>query len=255
MSALLSFADVGVALGKTPVVEGVSFEVRVGDVVALLGANGAGKTTLLRAGLGFVRASTGSIALGGDDPHALSPRVRARRAAYLPQKPAAVWPIAVESIVALGRFAHGAAPERLGGADRAAVDAALEACGLTHLRARRIDAISGGERMRAHLARTLAQGAPLMLLDEPTASLDPAQAIGVSDIVRAHASRGGAVVFSTHDIALAARTASRVIVLKNGRVIADGAPDAALSREAIGAAYGRNGALVRIGDGVAAAFD
>src|SRR5690606_33492329 len=125
----------------------------------------------------------GAITLGGDDPRPLSARQRALRAAYLPQRPQSIWPVSVEALVALGRFAHGAAPDRLSPRDQTAVDAAMEACALGPLRKRGMDQISGGEKARAHLARTLAQQAPLLLLDEPTAGLDPAQALGVAAIL------------------------------------------------------------------------
>ena len=139
MSGLLALSNVSVALGKTLAAHGVSLDVARGDIVALLGPNGAGKTTLVRAALGFVVPSAGSVRLVGDDPRWLSPRERALRAAYLPQRPLAVWPVSVENLVALGRFAYGASPDRLSARDQACVDAALEACALSHLRARRMD--------------------------------------------------------------------------------------------------------------------
>lgn len=254
MSALLQIADVSVSLGGRSVLAGVSLSLKQGDVVALLGANGAGKTSLLRAALGLAKVSAGSATLGAADPAHLSPRQRALRAAYLPQRPQAIWPVSVEKLVALGRYAHGAAPDRLGARDQSAVDSALDACALASLRSRRMDEISGGEKARAHLARALAQQAPLLLLDEPTAGLDPAQALGVADIMRAHAGTG-AVLFSTHDVALAARVAQRVVLLKEGRVIAEGQPLDALTPDALAQAYGRGGRLERLGDSVAALFE
>lgn len=254
MSALLSLKGVSASLGAVRALDDVSLEVGAGEIIALLGPNGAGKTTLLRGALGLI-AVQGEFALGGARPDMLSARDRALRAAYLPQRPQSIWPIRVEALVALGRFAHGAAPDRLAPVDQAAVDAAIEACSLSILRHRRMDELSGGEKARAHLARAIAQHAPLLLLDEPTAGLDPAQAIGVADIVRAHAANGGAVVFSTHDIALAASTAHRVVLLKSGAVVAEGAPQAALTPAALEAAYGRKARLERIGESYAAIFE
>ncbi len=253
MSALVSLAKASIALGSRTVVTGVSLSVAAGEIVALLGPNGAGKTSLLRAALGLVPLSDGEVLLGADDPRALSPRSRALCAAYLPQRPQSIWPISVEHLVALGRYAYGAAPDRLAPDDQAAVDEAIEACALEGLRRRRMDEISGGEKARAHLARALAQHAPLLLLDEPTAGLDPAQALAVADIMRGHTARG-AVVFSTHDVGLAARTAHRVLLLREGRIVAEGAPEAALTLEALEAAYGRKGRLDRLGDALAATF-
>jgi iron complex transport system ATP-binding protein len=252
MSALLSLDNVTVTLGARRVVEGASLSVNAGQVVALLGPNGAGKTSLMRAALGLI-ACEGAIHLSGADPRALDARQRALRAAYLPQRPQAIWPVSVEALVALGRYAHGGAPERLGPRDQAAVDAALEACALTPMRARRTDEISGGEKARAHLARALAQQAPLIVLDEPTAGLDPAQALAVANILRGHAGRGAAL-FSTHDVALAARTANIVLLLRDGRVIAQGPPLDALTPAALAATYGREGRLERVDDEIVAIF-
>lgn len=254
MSALLSLKGVSASLGAVRALNDMSLEVSAGEIIALLGPNGAGKTTLLRGALGLI-AVQGEITLGGARPDTLAARDRALRAAYLPQRPQSIWPIKVEALVALGRFAHGAAPDRLAPVDQAAVDAAIEACGLSALRHRRMDELSGGEKARAHLARAIAQHAPLLLLDEPTAGLDPAQALGVADIVRAHASTGGAVVFSTHDIALAASTAHRVVLLRSGAAVAEGAPQAALTPAALEAAYGRKARLERIGESYAAIFE
>jgi iron complex transport system ATP-binding protein len=255
MSALLKLTAATVLLGGRPVLDTISLSISRGEIVALLGPNGAGKTTLLRAALGLVDVEFGTARLGDKDAVLLSARDRALRAAYLPQRPQSIWPISVEALVALGRFAHGAAPDRLGPRDQAAVDAAIEACGLTALRARRMDEISGGEKARAHLARALAQHAPLLVLDEPTAGLDPAQALAAADIIRAHANNEGAVLFSTHDITLAAGVAHRVILLSEGRVLADGAPEAALTPEALETAYGRKARLERIGETLVAIFE
>ncbi len=254
MSDLLSLTNASVTLGKTSALDDVSLRVGGGELVALLGPNGAGKTSLMRAALGLVPLASGAALLGGEDSRKLSARARALRAAYLPQRPQSIWPISVEALVALGRFAHGAAPDRLAPGDQAVVDAAIDACALAPLRARRMDEISGGEKARAHLARALAQRAPLLLLDEPTAGLDPAQALGVGDVLRAHAAGGGAAVFSTHDVALAAQVAHRVVLMRDGRIIADGAPLDALTPDALRAAYGRDGKLERIDGVIAATF-
>lgn len=252
--SVLALNGVGVTLGRQRVLEAISLRVGAGEIVALLGPNGAGKTSLLRAALGLL-ACEGEVDLAGADPRGLSARQRALRVAYLPQRPQTIWPISVEALVALGRFAHGAAPDRLGERDQAAVDAALEACALQQLRRRRMDRISGGEKARAHLARALAQGAPLLVLDEPTASLDPGQTLGIADILRRHATGGGAVLFATHDVSLAVRVADRVLLLREGKELAHGPPAAALSSEALTQAYGRKGQLHAFGAVHVAAFE
>jgi len=255
MSALLTLSNLSVELGDRAVVNDVSLSIAPGEIVALLGPNGAGKTTLMRAGLGFASSSAGAASLGGADPRLLSARERALRAAYLPQRPQAIWPVSVEALVALGRFAHGAAPDRLNRRDQDAVNAALEACALAPLRARRMDQVSGGEKARAHLARALAQQAPLLMLDEPTAGLDPAQALGVAEVLKRHAANGGAVLISLHDVSLAARFAHRVVLLREGRIVAEGKPELALTPDTLRAAYGRSARLEQIGDTLVAVFD
>jgi iron complex transport system ATP-binding protein len=255
MSALLDLTGVSVLLSGRVVVAEVSLTIAPGQIVALLGPNGAGKTTLMRAALGLAPIAFGTAHLIGDDPVLLSARARALRAAYLPQRPQSIWPISVEHLVALGRFAHGAAPDRLAPADRAAVEVALEACALMPLRTRRMDEISGGEKARAHLARALAQHAPLLVLDEPTAGLDPAQALSVADILTKHAAGGGAVLVSTHDVALAARIAHQIVLLREGRVVSAGPPLDALTPQALEHAYARRGRLEQVGDTLVAVFD
>lgn len=253
MTALCSLQKASVTLGGRHVVNNVSLTVEPASITVLLGPNGAGKTTLMRAALGLVPLSAGSARLGDDDPRILSVRARALRAAYLPQRPNAIWPVSVEDIVALGRFAYGAAPDRLSMQDQTVVDAALEACQLTVLRKRRMDEISGGEKARAHLARALAQHAPMLVLDEPTSGLDPAQVGGVASILRNYA-QGGGVLFSTHDIGFAVSIADKFLLMREGAVVAQGGVEA-LTPQALEQAYGRKGRLERVGETTVALFD
>lgn len=255
MSALLQLDRISVRLGARAVLQDVSLTLERGEIVALLGPNGAGKTTLMRAALGSVPLASGTAKLGDAGPQSLTSRERALRAAYLPQRPQSIWPISVEALVALGRFAHGAAPDRLSQQDQTAVDDALGACDLNALRTRRMDEISGGEKARAHLARALAQHAPLLVLDEPTAGLDPAQALGVADVLKAHVANGGGVLISTHDVALAARIADRVLLLRDGATLALGAPKEALTSEILRAAYGRSARIEQIAGQTVAFFE
>lgn len=253
MSAPLSLRNVSVRLSERAVLNDVSFEIKSGEIVAILGPNGAGKTTLLRASLGLV-AAQGDVELAGSAPQTLSARDRALRAAYLPQRPQSIWPVSVEDLVALGRFAYGVAPDRLREQDQRAVDEAIDACALQKLRTRRMDEISGGEKARAHLARALAQHAPLLLLDEPTAGLDPAQSLAVADILKRYAA-DRAVVLSTHDIGLALNVADRVVVMKAGSIIASGSPIETLTPAVLQAAYDRAARIEQIGDEAVVLFE
>jgi len=241
MTSLMELEEVCVARGGKAVVADVSLTIKAGEVVALLGANGAGKTSLLRACAGLAPRIRGQVRVSSEDPLRMRALKRARALAYLPQNPQSAWPIAVEILVALGRYAYGAAPERLSADDRAAIDKAMSLCRIEDLRARRMDLLSGGEQRRAHLARALAQGAPLLLLDEPSAGLDPGQIHGFEAIVNAHAQTGGAVLFSTHDLGLAARLGHEVLLIGQGRVIAQGVPEVALTPTHVEYAYGVSG--------------
>jgi iron complex transport system ATP-binding protein len=218
-----------VKAGDTKLVDQASFALRQGEFVALLGPNGAGKTSLIRASIGLQPAQGGLSLLGSNPVQDLSPAERARQVAYLPQIRPLAWPNAVRDVVSLGRFSHGAALGRLKGIDAEAVDRALESCGLSKLARRRTDTLSGGELARVHCARAFAAEAPLLIADEPIAALDPRQQFRILDLIRDYVDRGGGALVVLHDIQLAARYASRMIWMKDGRVAADGSPEETLT--------------------------
>jgi iron complex transport system ATP-binding protein len=244
----LVLADVVVSMGARPVLNGITLRVSPGELVTLLGPNGAGKTTLLRAALGLVPCERGGVALGGNDPAGLPSLERARRAAYLPQQRPLAWPLSVRDVVSLGRFAFGAVPGRLRGEDAAAVDAAIHACDLQALEARRADALSGGELSRVHVARAMAARAPLLLADEPIAALDPLHQIQVMTLLRAYVDAGNAALVVLHDAALAARFSHRLAWLCGARLLADGPPRDTLTAERMAEVYAVDAAVSRVGD-------
>src|SRR3954451_18766638 len=231
MTALLTARGLTVALGGRLVLNEVSLQLSSGHLVALVGPTGAGKPTLLRALAGLV-PSRGEIVVAGDALSSLTLRERARRFAYLPQGHVVHWPLPARDIVALGRIPHGASdPGRLTAKDAEAVARAMQATDVTCFSERPVTELSGGERSRVALARVLAVEAPVMLADEPTASLDPRYQIDVMTRLRDAAVGGRRVIAVTHDLGHAARFADTVLVLSQGRLVAQGAPAEALSAE------------------------
>jgi iron complex transport system ATP-binding protein len=230
-SAFLSAQGIKVVLAGRVVLNDVSLSLPSGHLVALVGPNGAGKTTLLRALAGLL-PSAGTIAVGGDALSSLSLRERARRFAYLPQGHIMHWPLPARDIVALGRYPHGATdPARLTPKDAEAVLRAMQATDVLEFSERRVTELSGGERSRVALARVFAVEAPVILADEPTASLDPRHQIDIMKSLRAAADQGALVVVVTHDLSLAARFADRILVLSQGRLVAQGTAAEALSEQ------------------------
>ncbi len=229
---LLSLGNLTVRRGGCPVVDRVTLDVAPGECVGLVGPNGAGKTTLMRAALGLL-AFTGDSSLA-----AMEPGARARAAAWLPQEREIAWPVSVAAVVALGRLPHADTGTGDGARSRAAVTRALDLMGIAGIAARPATALSGGEQARVLIARALAQETPLILADEPVAGLDPAAQIAAMRVFAAHAASGGAVVTAIHDLGLAARHCTRIVVMSRGRVAADGPPAGVLTPALLAGVFG-----------------
>lgn len=228
---------VSVALGGTTVVRDVDVTVGAGEWVALIGPNGAGKTTLLRAVARLVRFS-GVIELFGRSTGDLPRAELSRQLAIVPQEPSIPPWMTVAEYVLLGRTPHLGPLAREGRHDREATASALQRLGLLSLRDRRLDTLSGGERQRAVVARALAQEARIVLLDEPTTALDighQQHALDLLDGLRVES--GLTLVAAMHDLTLAAQYADRVVLLDQGRVVADGAPGEVLTEDRLSLHY------------------
>ena len=231
---MLSAENLNVALAGRAVLKEVSLSLSSGHLVALVGPNGAGKTTLLRALAGLI-PSEGEIRVGGEALASLPLRERAKRFGYLPQGHIVHWPLPARDIVALGRYPHGVTdPARLSLRDAEAVLRAMQATDVVEFSDRRVTELSGGERSRVALARVLAVEAPVILADEPTASLDPRHQIDVMKNLRTAADKDVLVIVVTHDLGLAARFADHVLVLSEGRLVSQGTPGEALSEQVMG---------------------
>ena len=214
--------------------------------MTLIGPNGAGKSTLLRALAGLVDHS-GTVELDGDPIRRLGRREIARRVAVVPQAPLLPVGMTVREYVLLGRTPYVSYAGREGAHDHAAVEQALARLDLGELVERELGTLSGGERQRAVLARALAQEAPLLLLDEPTTALDAGrqqEALELIDTLRLDA--GLTVVAAMHDLTLAGQYAPRMLLLSNGRVVAQGAPSEVLTEALVAEHYG---ARVRVVEG------
>ena len=230
----LDLEAVTVDIGGHRLLGGISFSIAGGQLVALVGPNGAGKTTLLRAITGLV-ASGGTVRIDRTPLTGLNLRARARLMSYLPQNGSIAWAMRVRDVVAIGRLPHEG--RRQGAEEARIVEEAMEACGVLHLADMTPERLSGGERVRVMLARALAVEAPILLLDEPVASLDPARQLAVMDLLRQQARAGRIVVVVLHDLALALRYASRALVMCDGLIHADGTPAELLANGALGTAF------------------
>jgi len=224
--------------GPLRALDGVSVEIRPGELVAAIGPNGAGKSTLVKALCGLLAPSAGRVLLEGRELDGFSPRERARRVAVVPQSLRALPDVLVESFVLGGRYGHLGPWRRGGPRDRAAVRAAMEQADVGDLGARLLANISGGQRQRVLIARALAQEAAFVLVDEPTSSLDPEHQLAVFELLAALTGEGRAVVVVTHDLNLASQFAGSILLMDAGRVAARGSPEDVLRPEVLEPVYG-----------------
>jgi manganese/zinc/iron transport system ATP- binding protein len=238
---VLRFDDVTVCYGATPAVHHLSAEMPCGSLVALMGPNGAGKSTLLRTILGWHRLTTGAITIGG-----VPCRKARQRIGYLPQRAAVDWdfPVTVRDVVAMGRYQVLGPFRGFRKEDHAAVDAAISEMGLEWLADRQIAALSGGQQQRTFLARAVASGADIFLLDEPFAGLDPSSTADLVRRLQTWAKAGRLVVTVVHDLDLARRYFPQALLVR-ASLIAAGATSEVLSDRNLARAYGASYAAER----------
>jgi iron complex transport system ATP-binding protein len=229
----MTLAGRDLTIGYSDRVVGCGLDVALeqGEVLALLGPNGGGKTTLLKTLLGILSPRAGEVTIGGRALAGISLRERARLIAYVPQMHVPTFAFTVESVVLMGRTAHGNLFSRPSAHDRAVAARVLEQFGIASLASRPYTMISGGERQLVLLARALAQEPQFVVLDEPTASLDFGNQGKVMREIRALAAAGHGVLFTTHDPNHALRAADRAYLLREGMRITEGPVGAVLTRE------------------------
>ncbi|MBB4123096.1 iron complex transport system ATP-binding protein [Martelella radicis] len=234
---LLSVDNLTVRIGGRAIIDNVGFSVGHGELVGLIGPNGAGKTTLLKACLGLTRAS-GNVHVMDTPLARMTPLQRARAIAYLPQEHEIAWAVAVRHVVGLGRQPWRECSAFGDYAGGQIIARAMERMGVDTLADRRADTLSGGERARVLIARTLAQATPLLVADEPVAGLDPAHQIALMEVFGSLLREGRSVVCSLHDLGLAARWCTRLVMLAQGHIIADGPPSSVLTPQNLRQVYG-----------------
>ncbi len=217
----------------------VSIELHDHELVAVVGPNGAGKSTLIDV-LGGVRApDAGRVEFDGVSLVSLSAKARARSLAHVPQNLDSIPAVSVERFVFAGRYAHVSRWRGATDIDREAVVAALAAADVTHLAARQLSELSGGQRQRVLIARALAQQAPMLLVDEPTAALDPRHQLAVFELLSTLVlERGRGVLVVTHDLNLAAQFAQRIVLMDDGTIVGSGSVDEMLRLEVLEPVYG-----------------
>ncbi len=250
MSPLLELEKIEAGYGARRVLAGLSFSVMAGEVVGLVGPNGAGKSTLLRIAAGIARPSGGTVRLCDAPIDTLSRRDIARKLAILPQAASTDFSFSVREIIEMGRLPHLGAFGSLGAHDRNALSNAIRDANVEPLIERRFQDLSEGEKQRVLLACCLAQEPRVLLLDEPTASLDVRHAWALMHVVRTRARAGIAVVAAIHDLALAARTCDRVFVLSQGHFRSEGSPERALCPDVIAEVFGMRARVTRESEGV-----
>jgi len=247
---ILTATKLAVAYGARRIIGDAELVITAGERVALVGPNGAGKSTLLRAMTGVLAATGGSVSLCGSPLAGLDRRTVARTIAVVPELTQLPFAMPVEEVVALGRLPHDPPFTGLRLSDHEAIDAALERVGIASLRARDVRELSAGERQLVFIAVAIAQDAPILVLDEPTAHLDIRHQVEVMQLLVALNERDGTTILAVlHDLALAAHFFPRIVVLDGGRIVADGPPSTTLDPARIRAVFGVDPALVRLPTG------
>lgn len=229
---LLHVQNLGVSLRTREVLNDISFDVAEGEMIGLIGPNGAGKTTLMRAILGLVPAR------GLSSLAQVPPAQRGKHAAWMPQAREIAWPVDVRTLVTLGRIPHQGAGAPIAPEDAAAVSRALDHMDLSEFVERTATRLSGGEQARVLIARALAQETPLLMADEPVAGLDPRHQISTMRCFADLTQAGKSVIVSLHDLGLAARHCTRLLVVHEGKLVADGAPQEVLTSEILRDVFG-----------------
>ena len=255
MTTTLKAQTISVVRDNSTIIDNVDVQLAPGEFAGLIGPNGAGKSSLLRVLAGLSSADAGQIRISNSQYtdislHQLPDRARAQLLAYLPQQETPAWPLQVEHLVGLGRAPWHKPMSGKSGRDAQAIERALEITELTQLRHRIVTTLSGGELQRSLLARVFAGEPEIILADEPIAALDPYHQLHMMELLAEHAQQGGSVFAALHDLSLAARFCSRLVLIHHGKVVADGQPVQVLTTENLQHVYGISAYVECRDDGV-----
>ena len=224
--------------GRRPILRNITFSAHKNEFIGIIGPNGAGKTTLLKLIAGLLHPSQGKALLNGRNVQSLSRRQITRTVALVPQKPSMQFEFSVREVVSMGRHPHRGRFQPESDRDRKAVDQALFATDLIELSGRPVTELSGGEQQRVALARAIAQEPSVLLLDEPTSNQDPLRQIRALDLVSRLVNEGATAIAPLHNIDLATRYCTRIIMLRHGEIFADGPSEKVITPEALEGLFG-----------------
>ncbi len=255
MTTTLKAQSIAVIRDNNRIIDNVDVHLHPGEFVGLIGPNGAGKSSLLRVLAGLHKADAGQVSISNDNYsnvllQQLPDRERAQLLAYLPQQETPAWPLQVEHLVGLGRAPWHKPLSGKSERDAKAIERALQLTGLTNFRHRLVTTLSGGELQRSLLARVFAGEPEIILADEPIAALDPYHQLHMMELLAEQAQQGGSVFAALHDLSLAARFCSRLVLIHHGKVVADGQPVQVLTTENLQHVYGISAYVECRDDGV-----
>lgn len=234
----LKVQNISVRRGDREILHEVGFEALPGGFLSIVGPNGSGKSTLLRALAGIWELAAGRIEISGKDLREYHRRELAQRVSFVPQDTRMDFAFTVEEVVAMGRYPRRGRFERATADDHRAIEAAIASCDVGHLRGRFVNTLSGGERQRVAIARSLAVEPGIILLDEPTASVDIQHSLEILDLCRSLSQAGKSIVLATHDLNAVVRYATEVILMESGRIAYAGVCDGVLNANVLDRVFG-----------------
>ncbi len=241
----LNIQDICVAYDKTPVVKGVSFTARAGEITALIGANGCGKSTLLKSVVRILKLSRGQVSIDEQSVHTIPNKELAKRMALLPQGPIAPEGLTVYELISYGRFPHQSLLQQWSAEDSVAVEQAMHATETAEFANLSVSSLSGGQRQRVWIAMALAQDTDIIVLDEPTTFLDLKVQIDVMTLLRKIAHEQNRILLVVlHELNIAASFADTVIMMKNGQLIAAGTPMSTITPENLKTVFGLDAQII-----------